>query len=129
MALTRDQFGLPEKVLIELQDGLANAGFVEPFTTAAEEAEAVVSSYTSAYTIAAAHSLRLQRALAVYDLYFKLGTIPESVQKAYDEAMKELRDIRDGKFSGLTDADGGTANSTGAWGSRTKLSFPGDATE
>ena len=129
MPLTRDQLGLPEKVLLELQDALANAGYVEPFTTAAAEAEAVVTSYTSAYTLAAAHLQRLQRPLVIFDLYSKLGTIPEAVQKAYDEAMKELRDIRDGKFPGLTDASGSSTSSTGAWGSRTKLSFPGDTSE
>lgn len=126
MALTRDQLGLPEKVLLELQDALANAGFVEPFTTAAQEAEGVVDSYTSAYTIGSAHAARLQRALIIYDLYSRLGSVSEAVQKAYDAAMAELRDIRDGKFPGLQSSDGTTTNSTGGWGSRTKLKFPGD---
>jgi hypothetical protein len=129
MPLTRDQFGLAEKVLLELQDALANAGFVEPFTTAAAEAAAVVASYTGAYSLATAHTQRLERALAIFDLYSKLGTIPEAVQKACDEALKELRDIRDGKFSSLQSSTGDTANSTGAWGSRTKLTFPGDTTD
>lgn len=128
MPLTRDQFGLPEKVLLELRDALANAGFVEPFTTAAAEAAAVVASYTGAYALAAAHAQRLERALAIFDLYSKLGTIPEAVQKAYDEAMKELRDIRDGKFSGLESSTGDATNSTGNWGSKTRITFPGDTT-
>ena len=41
----------------------------------------------------------------------------------------ELKDIRDGKFPGLTDATGGSTGSTGGWGSRTKINFPGDVTE
>jgi hypothetical protein len=126
MPLSREQLGLSEKVLLELRDALSNQGYLEPFTTATDEAAGVVTSYTSAYNLDAQHRNRLERALAVYDLYYKLGSIPEAVQKAYDEAMKELRDIRDGKFPGLASSDGDSAGSTGAWGSRTKLNFPGD---
>lgn len=126
MPLNRDQFGLSEKVLNELRDALANAGYTEPFTTAAAEAEATVQTYTAAYTLTTAHAERLQRALAVFDLYSRLGTIPEAVQKACDAALAELRDIRDGKFPGLTAADGGTSAQTGAWGSRTRIKFPGE---
>lgn len=129
MPLERNQLGLAEKVLLELQDALANQGYVEPFTTAASEAEAVVASYTAAYTLSEAHSQRLQRPLVIFDLYSRLGSVPEAVQKAYDAAMSELRDIRDGKFPGLESSDGNTTHSTGGWGSRTKIQFPGDATE
>jgi hypothetical protein len=128
MPLERDQLGLSEQDLLQLQDALANAGFVEPFTTAAAEAEAVVNSYTVRYTLATAHLQRLQRPLVIRDLYSRLGSVPEAVQKSFDAAMSELRDIRDGKFKGLESSDGSTTHSTGGWGSRTKINFPGDTT-
>ena len=129
MPLERDQLGLSEQDLLQLQDALANAGFVEPFTTAAAEAAAVVDTYTASYTVALAHRQRLERPLVIHDLYSRIGSIPDAVQKSYDAAMSELRDIRDGKFPGLTDASGSTGAQIGAWGSRTKLNFPGDSTE
>jgi hypothetical protein len=129
MPLSRDLLGLPEKVLLELQDALANAGYVDPFPTACTEAAATVTRYTSAYTLAAADLQRLERPLVIYDLYSHLGTVPEAVKDAYEKTMAELRDIRDGKFPGLEAADEESSGSTGAWGSRTKLTFPGDTTE
>lgn len=129
MPLTRDQLGLPEKVLLELTDALANAGFTDPYPSACEEAAATVARYTSAYTLAAADLQRLERPLVIYDLYSHLGSVSDAVKDAYEKTMAELRDIRDGKFPGLTDASGSSTPSTGAWGSRTKLSFPGDVTE
>ena len=129
MSLTRDQLGLPEKVLLELQDALANAGYVDPFPTACAEAAATVARYTSAYTLAAADLQRLERALVLYDLYSHVGSVSDAIKDAYEKTMAELRDIRDGKFPGLADASGETTPSTGSWGSRTKLTFPGDTTE
>lgn len=129
MALTKEQLLLPESELTQLTQALANAGYIEPFTTAGTEAEDVVATYTGAYTLGSGHAARLQRALIIHQLYSLIGAVSEAIQKAYDEAMKELRDIRDGKFPGLTDANGSTDAQTGGWGSRTKLNFPGDTTE
>lgn len=129
MPLAKEKLLLPQSDLDQIERALANSGFTDPFPTAAAEAEAVVNTYTSAYTLSSVHAERLQRPLVIYDLYSRIGSVPEAVQKAYDAAMAELRDIRDGKFPGLTDAEGGTTGSTGGWGSRTKLTFPGDTTE
>jgi hypothetical protein len=129
MPLTKEQLGLQQQQLDQLERALANSTYTEPFTTAAAEAEAVVNTYTAAYTLSSVHAERLQRPLVIYDLYSRLGSVPEAVQKAYDAAMSELKDIRDGKFPGLTDATGGNTGSTGGWGSRAKLAFPGDVTE
>ncbi len=129
MPLAKEKLLLKQAELDQLERALANSGFTEPFTTAAAEAEAVVNTYTAAYTLSTVHAERLQRPLVIYDLYSRLGSVPEAVQKAYDAAMSELKDIRDGKFPGLESSDGSTTHSTGGWGSRTKLNFPGDATE
>lgn len=129
MPLAKEKLLLAQLELDQLERALANSGFTDPFPTAAAEAEAVVTTYTAAYTLSTAHAERLQRPIIIYDLYSRLGSVPEAVQKAYDAAMAELKDIRDGKFPGLTDATGGSTGSTGGWGSRTKLNFPGDVTE
>ena len=129
MPLERDQLGLPEKVLLELTDALANAGYTDPYPSACAEAAATVTRYTSAYSLAAADLQRLERALVLYDLYSHLGSVSDAVKDAYEKAMSELKDIRDGKFPGLASSDSSSSGSTGAWGSRTKLTFPGDPTE
>lgn len=128
MALTQDQLLLPDAELTALKTALSNAGYPDAIPTAAAEAEAVVTTYTSAFTLSSAHATRLQRPLVIHQLYTLIGAVSEAMQKAYDEAMKELREIRDGKFPGLEDAGGSTTSSTGAWGSKTKITFPGDAT-
>jgi hypothetical protein len=125
MPLTREQLLLPEKELEQLETALANSEVVEPFTTAAAEAAAQVTRYTSAYTLADADRSRLERPLVIYQLYSLVGSVSAAIQKAYDAAIAELKDIRDGKFPGLETSDGGTT-STGGWGSKTKINFPGD---
>ena len=129
MSLTTEKLLLPETELTALQRALANAGYPDAIPTKITEAEATVARYAAAYTLATADADRLARPLVIYDLYSLIGAVSEAAKKARDDAMAELRDIRDGKFPGLTDASGGTGSQTGGWGSKTKITFPGDSSE
>lgn len=126
MALTAEQLLLPEIELNQLIQALANAGYPDAIPTAAAEAADVVATYTGAYTLGSAHAAKLQRAIIIHQLYTLIGSVSEAIQKAADAAMQELKDIRDGKFPGLTPADGSDSG-IGGWGSKTKINFPGDA--
>ena len=124
-ALTAEQLLLPETELDQLKRALANAGYPDAIPTVAAEAADLVTSYTAAYTLGSAHAARLQRAVTIHQLYSLIGSVSDAIQKAYDQALDELKAIRDGKFKGLTPADSSDAQ-TGSWGSRTKLAFPSD---
>jgi hypothetical protein len=123
MALTPENLMLPDAELRQLQAALANSGIYNPATRAISEAESVVNQYTARYLLPDAWRERLVRPIAIHQLYQLLGRVPEAHQKAYEAAMQELRDIRDGKFSDvLPPAEAPpTPASTGDWGSETKF--------
>lgn len=126
MSLSAEKLLLPDAELTALKTALANAGYPDAIPTKITEEEATVTRYTSAYTLATADKDRLARPLVIYALYSLIGAVSAAAQKARDDAMAELKDIRDGKFPGLTDSSGGTTGQTGGWGSKTKINFPGD---
>lgn len=103
---------------------LVRLGDPEPIETTIAEQTQKVESYTLRYAMPASWVKRLVRALCLYELYARLGTIPEKRRAKYEEAMKELRDIRDGKFPDLALEDPppeGLPAGGGRWGSEAKL--------
>lgn len=125
MSLSAEKLLLPDAELTQLKTALANAGYPDAIPTAVTEAEATVARYTGAYSLAEADKDRLGRPLVIHQLYTLIGAVSDAIQKAADDAMKELRDIRDGKFPGLDSADGSNSGE-GGWGSKPKINFPGD---
>lgn len=92
-------------------------------TTIAEQAQKV-EDYTLRYNVPLDRAKRLVRALVLYELYARLSSPPEKRKYKYEEAMKELRDIRDGKFPDLAIEDpppAGLPKGKGAWGSKCKI--------
>ena len=124
MPFTSTDLSLPDAELSQLVAALANSGVADPVGGAVAEAESVVGQYTARYTVAENWRKRLMRPLAIHALYALLGRIPDAHQKAYDAAMSELRDIRDGKFPDLAPAaTPPTAAAPGSWGSQTQIAM------
>src|SRR5690606_7336650 len=96
----------------------------EPIETIIAEQIQKVEDYTLRYDLPELRQFRLVRALVLYELYARLGSIPQKRKDKYEEAMKELRDIRDGKFPDLALEDpppDGLPEGQGQWGSKRKL--------
>jgi hypothetical protein len=126
MAFTEQDL-LPDISQEEL-DGIAKElvtpGDPEPIETTITEQEQKVEDYTKRYDVPELRQFRLVRALVLYELYSRLGTIPQKRKDKYEEAMRELRDIRDGKFPDLALEDpppDGLPEGQGRWGSDTRI--------
>lgn len=103
---------------------LVEQGDPEPIARTIEEQVQKVEDYTLRYEVPELRGKRLVRALVLFELYARLGTIPEKRREKYEEAMKELRDIRDGKFKDLKIEDPPPPDMPvggGEWGSEEKF--------
>lgn len=96
---------ISEKELAGIADKLVVAGDPDPVDTAIAENQAKMQRFIHFYVVDDNWQKQLLRALVLWDLYKRLGSIPPKRQTAYDEAMKTLREIRDGKFKTLPLAD------------------------
>src|SRR5919109_3360835 len=110
---------LTEEKLALLTAALANTGQADPLATAIAEAEATVTRYAAGFPLGEADRKTLVRRLALFNAYGLAGPVPDEIKKAADDAMSELRDIRDGKFARSTETDSGTGG--GSYGSDTKI--------
>lgn len=129
MTFTVSDLLLADDVLAELNDALANSGVVAAVDQCIAEAVALVDSYTSAYTIADDRIKGWVRPVALFKAFSITGQgkSPQGYKDAYEAALAELKDVRDGKFP-YAPATTVATSSTGAWGSQTRLAMPGDAT-
>jgi hypothetical protein len=119
LALTQDK-------LSQITRALANRGIADPVQIFVDDAVQMVSDYTAAYALAADRWRRLMRPIALCKIYQSIGELPDAVKKAYDDAVRELEEIRDGKFHNLTPADVPLveiATQPASWGSQTKISM------
>lgn len=91
-------------------------------------AEKTVDVYTSRYVIDDDMKLRLVCSLSIYDFYKETSApMPEKRKDAYEAAMRELRDIRDGKFDGAIPVketlQANVSPASGGYGGATKLNM------
>lgn len=109
-AFTESDLLLKDDYLSQLKEALENTGELDPIGQAIDEAEQQVALYTGRYTLTDPHRFRLVRPIVLWVIHRKVGIgTPEQFQNGYEEAMKELRAIRDGDFhEELTLADGRT---------------------
>lgn len=111
--------------ITQITNALRNTTITDPISVEITRQIDKVDSYTSQYVLAANRYKRLVRALVMYELYAtgSLGTPPADIKPAYEAAMKELEDIRDGKFDDLELADPADTGvgEGGNWGSETKI--------
>lgn len=96
---------ISDKELTALTTKLVNDGDPSPVDTAIARARSVVSRYTERYVVPDDQLQGYIRDLALYYIQPRLQAIPAKRQTAYDQTMKELKDIRDGKFRDLPQAD------------------------
>lgn len=121
---TAEDLALGLRELEKLKLALANRGLTERLAQVIADAVAQVDLYTQGYTLTEAHYRRLVRGLAVYEAYRLAAGATEEHRKGYDDALKEITAIRDGKFPGLATSEqeaGETAPARGNWGSRDKI--------
>jgi hypothetical protein len=92
---------ISEKELAGIADKLVVLGDPDPVETTIVEQQAKLERYIHFYVVDDDWQKTLLRALVLWEIYKRLGSIPAKRQTAYDEAMKTLREIRDGKFKTL----------------------------
>jgi hypothetical protein len=119
MAFLVSDLLLTEEKLALLTAALANTGQVDPMGTAIAEAESTVARYTAGFDLGEDDRKALVRRVALFNAYALAGPVPDEIGKAYDKAMDELRDIRDGKF--VQSAQDKTGSSQGKSGSSPKI--------
>ena len=115
---------ISQEELDGIAKSLVSEGDPEPIATTIAEQVQKVEDYTLRFNVPELRVKRLVRALVLYELYSRLGSLPAKRKDKYEEAMKELRDIRDGKFKDLAIEDpppAGLPTSQGAWGSKRKI--------
>ena len=112
---------LSQKTLEELFRARLNRGLAQPITEVIAEMAGLVRDYTGRYELPADRWRRLVRCLAVHQLLsFPGGAVPESVQRDHDAALRELEDIRDGRFADLLPPNPSASEAAprAAWGGR-----------
>src|SRR5207249_11753092 len=109
MGFTTSKLQLTDEKLALLETANKNTANPTPLTTACAEAESMVNDRTSGYNISADWHNRMCRAIAQFELWKHAGPIPDEVLKAYDQAIQDLDDIREGKYPLLAQSDTGGA--------------------
>jgi hypothetical protein len=98
MAFTRLQLSIGQNELEQLANELASLNLPDAITNAVVGNDARVRAAASRYVVDEGSLKRIWNALVLWELYTQLpGPMPEVRQTAYDEAMKELNRLRDGK--------------------------------
>lgn len=103
MTFTRSDLlvDMSDKELTGLTQQLVNQGDPDPIATTITEQQTRMERYIHVYVVDDDWQKTLLRALVIWRLCQRVGSIQEKRQKSYDAAMRELTDIRDGKFKFL----------------------------
>lgn len=110
--LTTSDLLMTEAQLAAFTAQLASADQPDPLAVICEEESARVDLVCAAYELPAPWVRRIARALAIFAIYSRTAQeIPKQVRDGYDEAMKDLTDIRDGKYGNLLKSGATTASS------------------
>jgi Bacteriophage Mu, Gp36 len=89
---------ISERELVAIAEKIVVPGDPDPITSTITEQQARMERYIHRYVVDDDWQKDLLRALVFWKLYKRLGSIPKKREAGYEEAMKELREIRDGKF-------------------------------
>lgn len=114
---------ISDKELDGLTTKLIQAGDPDPIETTVTEQSARLERYVHLYVVPDDWQRTLLRALVFWRIYQRLGSIPPKRQASYDDALKEMVQIRDGKFKTIPLADpapGDVNAGRGASGSATR---------
>ena len=121
MNFTQSDLLMSDRELELLTAALASAGQPDPVGQVIGEEAARVGLIAGPYELPEPWLMRLTRALVLFTLYTRTGqALPDQIKAAYDEAQKDLTDIREGKYQNLLRTDGVMASSANlpAYGNR-----------
>ncbi len=112
---------ISDRELTTLVARVLHAGDTDPEAAAIARAQGTLDRYAGRYALDDDTQKDFLRDLTLYYLCARVADVPPNRIAAYDETMRELRDIRDGKYLDLpVVGDGGEE---GRWGSRERLSL------
>ena len=111
-----DDLGLSPDQTSQIHVALANFGQGDPVALAIEEATATVAQYSGRYVLDVPTWRRLMRPIAIWKLYGLAGGVSDPQQKAYDAAIEELKQIRDGAFPLPLVGSTSAGSAAGSWG-------------
>jgi hypothetical protein len=127
MAFTVQDLKLPAEKIAQIEKALGG----DPDDAAAPElqvlcdaAAADVTRLTTGYVMDDASIENFTRAIALFRAHGQIGPVPEDMQKNFDNAWEELKEISQGKRPNLQKANSteGQQASAGSWGSKDKVS-------
>ncbi len=124
MSLAVSDLNLPADKLAEIATALGDtSGTNAALQAICNGAAADVTRLTNGYVIDPTSLTNFGRAIALYRGYGEIGTVPDSVQKNYDDCWKELQSIAKGERKNIPRVDDGQpqSTSTGGWGSHHKI--------
>lgn len=96
---------MSDQELTKLTTKRVNDGDPDPLVAAIERARETYDLYAGRWLVPDNRQKRLISCLALWEVEQRVSVISPKRQKAYDEAMVELRAIRDGKFPNLAPAE------------------------
>jgi hypothetical protein len=117
--MTIADLNISDAEITSLQEVLETVGHPDAITTTITEQAQRVEDYSSRYAVPTGTKTRLTRVLVLYELYTLAGQQSASRKEAFDLAIQELRDIRDGKMY-LAAVDTTYPAPAGKWGSETR---------
>lgn len=123
---TEGELGQSQGWLDQSNRGLASRGLADGVMGAIQKAVQRVADYTARYEMPRTRWQRLMQPLAVADIYRELGNLQPAAESAAAAALKELEQIRDGKFADLPLAETPVQTISpraGNWGSQTRVSM------
>lgn len=94
---------ISQKEFLALTQALYVGGDPDPAANAILRAQQIIDVYAGRHALPVDMEKRLISSIGIFEVVSRVGQIEDKRQKAYDEAMKTLREIRDGKFEGLID--------------------------
>jgi hypothetical protein len=92
---------ISDRELTAITTKLVEMGDPDPIAATIAEQQARMERYIHRYVVDDNWQKTMLRALVLWKLQFRLGNVSERRQKAFDDALKELIQIRDGKFKDL----------------------------
>lgn len=110
---------ISDRELTTLVARVLHAGDADPESAAIARAQTTLDRYAARYVLDDDTQKGFLSDLTLFYLCSRVADIPLNRQAAYDETMRELRDIRDGKYPDLPLAAAGEDD--GRWGSRERV--------
>lgn len=114
MSFTASDLLIGQREVNVITQTLTNEGNPDPIGQAINSAVQSVEAYISGWTVSEDRKNQFIRTIALYYLYALMQLPSNPREKAYEQTMQELRDIRDGKFPNLAATTAGSAGSK--WG-------------